>query len=764
MDSKNTISIVKYCKNNDIKYFDIKVRKFWNEKENKNDKELLPYNEDPDNYNPRPSQSDFFDSKIYNKRPRATDMEYIAIDTSEFIHLDIDHLENKQYCEESKNVIEGFKTSFPYFKSLTKKLGFHFMFKTKFKFPSRRTKTRFDDIEILAGQWAWVSKDTEVHNYDEYNINIPADNMPMFFPEITEGKKKDNNINNNKQSNKKNELIEIVKNIDSKYADDYDSWTKIIWALKNDSDDNRKIAIDFSQSGKYKDIFDENEFDKLWENTKTGNTIATIYYYSKQSNPDNFKKIKFKYMFHEWIDDSEQPIKKQEKIYCPNDKSYEAVKYRLEKEHFLIESPLILVKDTKNYKNKSVLNMLDCSAFRTLIAPYKYEVIKFNTSGEAVSTTTKSIYSKWIEDENRRSYTELIFYPKLDFNCNNSYNLFKGFNYNINNNYIKNQDGLDRFLQLVGCLCNNNKSCIEYLLNWSAHLLQKPQELPKVAVLIKSIEGCGKDTFREYLEEMIGTDYVYTTDKIDNILGNFNPNISNKLLIQLNEAKSFDGHSNVSALKHFITTTSVDINQKNVKSYKLDNYARLLLFSNECNVVPITAEDRRYIVIKSGNKLPQNFYKSLYTDLKNKDIIQTIYQFLMERDISKFELTERPINKAYNDMVESNTNPIYEFLYNKTSNSSLENIKVPQATLFYEYEEFLVDNGIKMEVNRKSIKSLLCDIGLSNKVFKINGKSSRGFVWDKITVLNNLKSKYTPAEIIEIDESDIIESVDELDK
>ena len=283
-------------------------------------------------------------------------------------------------------------------------------------------------------------------------------------------------------------------------------------------------------------------------------------------------------------------------------------------------------------------------------------------------------------------------------------------------------------------------------------------------MLIKSIEGVGKDTFREYLEKIIGSDYVYTTDKMDSIVGNFNPNIGNKLLIQINEAKSFDAHSSAAALKHLITTPTVEINQKNVKSYKLENYARLLLFSNECNVINMTAEDRRYVITKSGKKLNQGFYSSLYDDLSDKNIIKSVYEFLMERDISQFKFSNRPINKAYKDMVKSNTNPIYEFIYNKCNESDKLEIRMSQADLFNEYESFLVDNGIGLiKINRKSVKGLLCDLGMEIKVFKVNGKSMRGMGFNRKLMLVSLKDKYVPPEeiIISDGDSDFIE--DELD-
>ena len=58
---------------------------------------------------------------------------------------------------------------------------------------------------------------------------------------------------------------------------------------------------------------------------------------------------------------------------------------------------------------------------------------------------------------------------------------------------------------------------------------------------------------------------------------------------------------------------------------------------------------------------------------------------------------------------------------------------------------------------------MLCDAGIQIKIFKINGKTCRGFVFNKTDILNNLKSKYTPSEIIEIDDSEETNIDDELD-
>ena len=462
--------------------------------------------------------------------------------------------------------------------------------------------------------------------------------------------------------------------------------------------------------------------------------------------------------------DEDSGIDEPNKVeYKKDDFSYDAVKHRLEINHFLIESPQMFIKEFTNYDNERVLNQLSESQFKLQIAPYKYQIPEYDKKGNIIDYKKTKIFQTWAEDENRRSYKQLQFYPKILNQNNGFYNLFKGFKIeqNLSNNY--NEGGVERFIDLVKLLCNNEQESFEYLMNWTAHLIQKPEQLPLVGVLIKSVEGVGKDTFREYLEKIIGSDYVYTTDQIDNVIGNFNPNVSNKLLIQLNETKSIDGHSGASALKHFITSTTVDINQKNVKTYKLKNYARLLFFSNESNVLKLSQEDRRYVVIKSGNKKDIGYYQQIYSDLKNNDIIKSVYTYLMERDISNFKPTVRPNNKAYQDMVNVNVNPLFEFLYNKLSVLDQGQQRIKWTPLLAEYKIYLNENGLaKFDINPKSIKSQLNDLQMEFKTVRINKKTGHGYVFDTEVVMKNILIKYKPPPIVEFEEVDE-EFIDDLD-
>ena len=303
MDSKNSISIIDYCKLNNIRYFDINIKIKASIKTIdgvnyvKNKKIPLPF----ENYK-LPTITDLkADEKIYNSIPKDTDSNYIWIDTRDFNHLDVDHEQWNTYCDESKNIIDDYKNRLPYFKSKTKKLGIHFIFKTENDEFSTLNKpeTKFKDIEILVGCGSWISKDTEIINYDKDNI-LKTDELETFFNDGIIPTKQKINIQDkedeeqeNKTDEKNRELIRIVNNIDIKYCDDYDHWTKIIWGLRNHSKDNKGLAKHFSKKS---DKYDEDAFLKIWRNTRSGNNIATVYYYSKKSNEENFKKIKAEFM------------------------------------------------------------------------------------------------------------------------------------------------------------------------------------------------------------------------------------------------------------------------------------------------------------------------------------------------------------------------------------------------------------------------------------------------------------------------------------
>ena len=80
-------------------------------------------------------------------------------------------------------------------------------------------------------------------------------------------------------------------------------------------------------------------------------------------------------------------------------------------------------------------------------------------------------------------------------------------------------------------LCNNEEPVINYVSKWLARKVQKPYKLTNTAILFRSIEGCGKDTFFDWFgHSILGRQYYINEDKIEDIFGKFNQAIENKII------------------------------------------------------------------------------------------------------------------------------------------------------------------------------------------------------------------------------------------
>tara|TARA_R110000823_G_scaffold76306_3_gene174237 strand:- start:2735 stop:5125 length:2391 start_codon:yes stop_codon:yes gene_type:complete len=101
--------------------------------------------------------------------------------------------------------------------------------------------------------------------------------------------------------------IEMAKLMDKqKYFGDgsYDEWTKTIWALKNSG-----FSLEFAKElSNFDDNLNEEKLLEIWECKTNKNTIklGTIYAQAKLSNPQEFYRIKIKYVNHDIFDGTER--------------------------------------------------------------------------------------------------------------------------------------------------------------------------------------------------------------------------------------------------------------------------------------------------------------------------------------------------------------------------------------------------------------------------------------------------------------------------
>ena len=121
-------------------------------------------------------------------------------------------------------------------------------------------------------------------------------------------------------------------------------------------------------------------------------------------------------------------------------------------------------------------------------------------------------------------------------------------------------------------LAGNEEDVYEYYCKWFAHRIQYPGILPKVALVWRSKQGCGKNCFLDFIgNNIIGSEYYATSANINDYIGTFANIDKGRILCVINEADPKDTHSNMSRLKEKITDPYISWESKGVDKFTIRN-------------------------------------------------------------------------------------------------------------------------------------------------------------------------------------------------
>ncbi len=480
-------------------------------------------------------------------------------------------------------------------------------------------------------------------------------------------------------------------------------------------------------------------------------------------------------------DDDELVIDEDEevKLYGYEFISYPDLKEKFEKNHSVIADPLMVVREYYDYysydnlKRKSKKYAL--YSFANLNDLYKnlYYYIKEQKNigtkkkPEWIETVIKVPFVKdWLIDETRKTLSKMDFVPSnpnKKLAPNSIYNMFHGYTAKLpkeDKEYdfdVENE--VKRFIDHLSLLVGHEEEAHHYLINYIADLIQNPYRLPAVALVFKSKQGLGKDLMINYIEKIVGESLVYRTENMEEIYGNFNPAVKGKLVVQLNELEGKDGFAKKEKLKGSISAEHLNINEKNVKQFKIHNSIRFFIFSNNLTPIEIPVDDRRFVVYEGADLLPEkerdDYYNPLFDNLDNQEIIDKLLEYFMNIDLSDFNLKrQRPITKAYKDIRENCIPAIYKFswdLFNDLFEPDSLAVKMKlhkkinkhliKSTDFHKLYTDWYNKVLKAEttLNFKNIKPMLEDINIKKKEVRINGFKDYYYIVDKEEVIKKLR-------------------------
>jgi len=174
------------------------------------------------NYMPKSTDFAELSSEVIEQRQKIVSaFDYIAIDTRDFFHIDVDTWDHKLFVEQCKNVC-------PYFERATKKLP-HCFIKANHTVATKRVDTIYKGIEILCGQWSYCRADALLYNADQHL-------EPQAFWKLI---KEDASAPFQEVKNQKPlvytdvNIGDLLNHIDIEFCDAYDTWLRIGAALFN---------------------------------------------------------------------------------------------------------------------------------------------------------------------------------------------------------------------------------------------------------------------------------------------------------------------------------------------------------------------------------------------------------------------------------------------------------------------------------------------------------------------------------------------------
>ena len=277
------------------------------------------------------------------------------------------------------------------------------------------------------------------------------------------------------------------------------------------------------------------------------------------------------------------------------------------------------------------------------------------------------------------------------------------------------QKNIDLLLNHIKILSGNDEAGTKYIIDYLAHSVQKPGELPRVALVFQSDQGTGKNIFFEnFVRKMLGGEYLLQTAEMDKVIGRFSM-INNKLFVIMDETSGKDSFSNSDKIKNIITAEQVAWERKGIDGININNCGRYLFFSNNETPVKIESSDRRYVVYKCSNDRQNDsvYFKEMSKMFNDDAVIKTFYNYLLNVDITNWDsINDRPITEAYQDIQSANTPAMAKWFEERyyelnhliemgSDEDVLQEHKViPSKTLYIIYMEWLNGNGFKkMEYN-----------------------------------------------------------------
>ncbi len=338
----------------------------------------------------------------------------------------------------------------------------------------------------------------------------------------------------------------------------------------------------------------------------------------------------------------------------------------------------------------------------------------------------KFVKRKWLEWTGRKQYEGLCFAPFPERSPHDFFNLYTGYDIDLIPDFddeinqmskydMEQDDDLSFILCHLRYLAGQDKTdeVYQYQLKYFAHLIKYPGILPRTMLLWISVPGTGKNQLLNLLANCMGQRYYHSTANKDEVVGNFNAVIRNKLLINLNELKH--AHEVMERIKELATEPIMSSTKKFQEPLRMSNFTRIVATSNNDNCMNVEFGDRRVVVVRNNPITASPAFKAKGYGAKLHKVISSVRtqkmwvrycrEFVNVTKDYNFE-TSRPITDEYKALKARNVPyqiRFFKYLYEYRLQNQKQDGEYTGPKLYQQFNEFCEVEGEQIKITKSLI-------------------------------------------------------------
>lgn len=354
------------------------------------------------------------------------------------------------------------------------------------------------------------------------------------------------------------------------------------------------------------------------------------------------------------------------------------------------DGAIIRVRDEAGFPAYS---QLDPKQTKTNFRAYFYKFYKSTSKG--YEAKYKSAYDVWFEHCQAKTFTEICF------------------------DHVERPGSLNMFVPIPcapvlgdvswlqglveNAICQGDKKKAKWLIQWFAHIVQKPYEKCSLIPAVIGEQGTGKGLLFITIMQAVLKNYHLTVENSETITDRFNSHLAFRLLTVLDEASWNGNHKESNMLKTITGNEFLMIEEKFGKKVKVKNYSRYALLSNSMKAFAMEASNRRFVPFETNDDYAQrkDYFHPMFEFMRKETGAGMVFNYLLNVDLSDFDPHFLPkFDNQGQEAREATEGPIAQYWIARLGDEPkpifTEDGRLKSNSTYKDFLEFKRENGLRM--------------------------------------------------------------------